>query len=126
MSCDWWKTAVKSCVNLKQLAAAGKQVHLQHQKGSPFPVRFLVYDLLLHALQDNTIRRKPAAYHRQAPTPSRITLLDCCLKAICTALKNWIFDEGQILSIGCFNPFKPEFTIVIHYKPRIAVAILDL
>ena len=26
------------------------------------------------------------------------------------------------------NPFKPEFTIVIfiHYKPRIAVAILDL
>ena len=28
----------------------------------------------------------------------------------------------------CLNPFKPEFTIVIfiHYKPRIAVAILDL
>ena len=27
-----------------------------------------------------------------------------------------------------FKPFKPEFTIVIfiHYKPRIAVAILDL
>ena len=27
-----------------------------------------------------------------------------------------------------FNPFKPEFTIAIsiHYKPRIAVAILDL
>ena len=27
-----------------------------------------------------------------------------------------------------FNPFKAEFTIVIfiHYKPRIAVAILDL
>ena len=27
-----------------------------------------------------------------------------------------------------FNPLKPEFTIVIfiHYKPRIAVAILDL
>ena len=27
-----------------------------------------------------------------------------------------------------FNPFKPEFTIVIfiHYKPRIAAAILDL
>ena len=26
------------------------------------------------------------------------------------------------------NPFKPEFTIIIsiHYKPRIAVAILDL
>ena len=29
---------------------------------------------------------------------------------------------------SCFDPFKPEFTIVIfiHYKPRIAVAILDL
>ena len=27
-----------------------------------------------------------------------------------------------------FNPFKPELTTVIfiHYKPRIAVAILDL
>ena len=27
-----------------------------------------------------------------------------------------------------FNPLKPEFTIVIfiHYKPRIAAAILDL
>ena len=27
-----------------------------------------------------------------------------------------------------FNPLKPEFTILIfiHYKPRIAVAILDL
>ena len=27
-----------------------------------------------------------------------------------------------------FNPFRPEFTTVIsiHYKPRIAVAILDL
>ena len=27
-----------------------------------------------------------------------------------------------------FNPLEPEFTIVIfiHYKPRIAVAILDL
>ena len=27
-----------------------------------------------------------------------------------------------------FNPFKPEFTIVIfiHYNPRFAVAILDL
>ena len=26
------------------------------------------------------------------------------------------------------NPFKPEFTIVIfiHYKPRIAVAVIDL
>ena len=31
-------------------------------------------------------------------------------------------------SFCVFNPFKPEFTIVIFvdYKPRIAVAILDL
>ena len=31
-------------------------------------------------------------------------------------------------SLKHFDPFKPEFTIVIfiHYKPRIAVAILDL
>ena len=30
--------------------------------------------------------------------------------------------------IPCLNPFKPEFIIGIflHYKPRIAVAILDL
>ena len=30
--------------------------------------------------------------------------------------------------INVFNPFKPAFTIVIfiHYKPGIAVAILDL
>ena len=33
------------------------------------------------------------------------------------------FQSGYIA-----NPFKPEYTIVIfvHYKPRIAVAILDL
>ena len=30
--------------------------------------------------------------------------------------------------VEMLNPFEPEFTIVIfiHYKPRIAVAILDL
>ena len=32
------------------------------------------------------------------------------------------------VSNNLINPFKPEFTIVIfiHYKPRFAVAILDL
>ena len=32
------------------------------------------------------------------------------------------------MSILSFNPFKSEFTIVIsiHYKPRIAIAILDV
>ena len=32
------------------------------------------------------------------------------------------------VNIRLVNPFRPEFTIVIfiHYKPRIAVAILDL
>ena len=35
---------------------------------------------------------------------------------------------NTFLSEDNVNPFKPEFTIVIfiHYKPRIAVAILDL
>ena len=44
---------------------------------------------------------------------------------------NWIKTFGLYRfhnSIQRFNPFKPEFTIVIfiHYKSRIAVAILDL
>ena len=32
------------------------------------------------------------------------------------------------LDYSRFNPFRPDFTILIfiHYKPRIAVAILDL
>ena len=32
------------------------------------------------------------------------------------------------MHIFMFNPFEPEFTIVIfiHYKPQIAIAILDL
>ena len=37
--------------------------------------------------------------------------------------------KSLILGAKCvFNPLKPEFVIVIliHYKPRIAVAILDL
>ena len=36
--------------------------------------------------------------------------------------------QGFYIKNQLFNPFKPEVTIVIfiHYKPRIAVAILDL
>ena len=36
--------------------------------------------------------------------------------------------SGACVSTLTLNPFKPEITIVIflHYKPRIAVAILDL
>ena len=41
-----------------------------------------------------------------------------------------ILNSPHSLSVSspCINHFKPEFTIVIfiHYKPRIAVAILDL
>ena len=35
---------------------------------------------------------------------------------------------GRIWLGSHLNPFKPEFTMVIfiHYKPRIAVAILNL
>ena len=42
-------------------------------------------------------------------------------------LTNALFYKGASSS-AYFNPFEPEFTIVIfiHYKPRIAVAILDL
>ena len=37
-------------------------------------------------------------------------------------------DLRTIATIILINPFKPEFTIVIfiHYRSRIAVAILDL
>ena len=36
--------------------------------------------------------------------------------------------RGSQVSEIIVNPFRPEFSIVIfiHYKPRIAVAILDL
>ena len=39
-----------------------------------------------------------------------------------------VFIQIMLSVILFLNPFKPEFTIVIfiHYKPRIAVAILDL
>ena len=36
-----------------------------------------------------------------------------------------IMGDHHSIHVG-INPFRPEFTIVIHYKPRIAVAILDL
>ena len=37
-------------------------------------------------------------------------------------------NEQIIFYLETLHPFNPEFTIVIfiHYKPRIAVAILDL
>ena len=39
-----------------------------------------------------------------------------------------VVSQTRYFSVSVFNPFSPEFTIVIyiHYKPRIAVAILDL
>ena len=44
---------------------------------------------------------------------------------LATMVYTLIFQRCQSWMI---NPFKPEFTIVtfIYYKPRIAVAILDL
>ena len=38
------------------------------------------------------------------------------------------FQVGEKFNLISIYPLKPEFTIVIfiHYKPRIAVAILDL
>ena len=47
-----------------------------------------------------------------------------------TTQQEWQIDvlNLQTTTSHPLNPFKPEFTIVIfiHYKPRIAVAILDL
>ena len=45
------------------------------------------------------------------------------MKRIFRMISNW-----KKPLVSKVNPFKPEFTIVIfiHYKPRIAVAILDL
>ena len=39
----------------------------------------------------------------------------------------WFTKNHYNVAIYSFNLFRPEFTIVIfiHYKPRIAVAILD-
>ena len=57
------------------------------------------------------------------------------LSNICIYIRNLVFQDpsDQILfifslEIKQINPFKPEFTIVIfiHYKSRIAAAILDL
>ena len=40
----------------------------------------------------------------------------------------FLFEAGNVVSNSTFNPSRPAFTIVIsiHYKPRIAVAILDM
>ena len=45
-----------------------------------------------------------------------------------SSVTNVIEPASVVPKSDVFNPFKPEFTIVIfiHYKPRIAVAILDL
>ena len=48
---------------------------------------------------------------------------------IYTALPYKVASRAEgVKHVWFFNPFKPEFTIVIfiHYKLRIAVAILDL
>ena len=44
-------------------------------------------------------------------------------------ISNWKKTFGLYVCVKVFqrfNPFKPEFFIFIHYKPRIAVAILHL
>ena len=48
------------------------------------------------------------------------------VEVVLISLAEWYATLGPHLFH--FNPFNPEFTIVIviHYKPRIAVAILDL
>ena len=50
------------------------------------------------------------------------------ISAIRAVLSGYMHSLLVVHSELLFNPFKPEFTIVIfiYYKPRIAVAILDL
>ena len=47
--------------------------------------------------------------------------LKLCLIILC-------YVNAELVQVNSFNPFRPEFTIVIfiHYKPWIAAAILDL
>ena len=53
--------------------------------------------------------------HHVVPKKHEMEILVYCWQASQTVIQQW-------------NPFKPEFTIVIfiHYKPRIAVEFLDL
>ena len=46
----------------------------------------------------------------------------------CTYTCDICMTPTMTMTMTFINPFKPEFTMVIfiHYKPRIAVAILDL
>ena len=75
---------------------------------------------------------------KDAPTTNRglyegNSLIKACgkmelLRKLLEKLKR---DKHRVLifsQVKHFNPFKPEFTIVtfIHYKPWIAIAILDL
>ena len=73
-------------------------------------------------------------------------MLDLCWAIVCDAgptyTQHWrslfaVTGREPVLSLDFFvsvteraalNPFEPEFTIVIfiHYKPRVAAAILDL
>ena len=78
----------------------------------------IVFFLILYCF---TRRVSYARLTRDLTMTFRIEMdVDCTLQSFFTA-------NCGVYS-AYFNPFKPEFTIVIfiHYKPRIAVAILDL
>ena len=90
--------------------------------------------------------------NKQPFSPERTILLLLCRTAIFLDTARYLYNSTCVYGSFCwhfimsldslraitlivhvnpnhyFNPFKPEFTIVIyiHYKPRIAVAILDL
>ena len=50
------------------------------------------------------------------------------MKLYSLLILNEIQKHKKNQALNTINPFRPEFTnvIFIHYKPRIAVAILDL
>ena len=61
-----------------------------------------------------------------------MSYIGACLYSNCTPISKLIHVNGGGGGVAVarhnLNPFKPDFTIVsfIHYKLRIAVAILDL
>ena len=78
------------------------------------------YRRLLGALSNPT-NTKTFVYHLYNVGPTSLTLVRHCANVIQMLCVYWE-------CCRFFNPFKPEFPIVIfiHCKPRIAVAILDL
>ena len=75
---------------------------------------------IVHSIIDSTAHSRPL--NRFILTMSVMSAMLCGYTFIPLTGSQWT------TTMSFFNPFKPEFIIVnfLHYKPRIAVAILDL